>query len=105
MNSPQFLHRGRPGADGAAFLGSHRSQPAFLALEMPAGSVEDGHCHHPTASGAGDRLAVGVLVLAAVHQALRLLGVLLLVVTETPQDVGLAVLERPEGLTTLRVRS
>ena len=44
-----------------------------------------------------DRLAVGILVLAAVHDLAGLVGV----VTETPQDVRLAVLERSVSLTSL----
>ena len=54
MNPSQVFDRGGTAASGATFLRSHRLQPASLALEMPAGDVQDRGAHLGGAGGAGD---------------------------------------------------
>ena len=88
MDPPEILDTGGSPAGGALLAGAHGSQPAPLALQVPATHVQHGLAHPAGAGGAGDPSALLTLLM---HGILRLLHV------EAPQDIGLCVLASPQG--------
>ena len=94
MDPSEVLDGGEAGAHGAGLAGAHRPQPAPLALQVPAGHVQDGTDHSAVAA-------------ATPHPRPALLIRLLVTITrlaaQRPEDVGLGVLGGVEGLVGLGV--